>query len=442
MILKEYGMKKLFEKVFESMIFPEDMNDSSIYFEGKIEYLNLSEEGKLKVEEFFSTFNEFNLEVLNAALSINAYKHVSSSFKEKLDKYIERHKSLIFSNIDKIIIDEADINKVNVQVYEVIKKSDKIDITFLSDICSLAIYRRDLFNEHNYYGISNLFAYLCINFHKEFTTWYLNTKREDLKTIFTSISLCTHYIFDFATPELSKSPIMFIRAISKIIEYNLDRIIGYPSFEKTFLDLNKNEEENLLFILYYYRYKFDDKITEEDFKKVASFSRFFTKEILIQFFHQVIDKKLLVLFILNISDLKKKEELLKEFIFHIHTSMNKDDITFTENFLKELEIYSILVNSSQNTLVYIKSLEDDFKEVCSFMNSPYFYYRETQKWQSNIKILVSHLVVLSLIKDYKNIEEHYILYINTKKHFNCYQEDEINNILKFYLSKIQNSRNH
>jgi hypothetical protein len=429
MILKEYGMKKLFEKVFESMKFPEDMNDSSIYFEGKIEYLNLSEEGKLKVEEFFSTFNEFNLEILNAALSMNAYKHVSSSFKEKLDKYIERHKSLIFSNIDKIVIDEADINKVNVQIYEVIKKSDKIDITFLSNVCSLAIYRKDLFNEHNYYGISNLFTYLCINFHKEFTTWYLNTKREDLKTIFTSISLCTHYIFDFATPELSKSPIMFIRTISKIIEYNLDRTIGYPSFEKTFLDLDKNEEENLLFVLYSYRYKFDDKIREEDFKRVASFSRFFTKEILIQFLHQVIDKKLLALFILNISDLERKEELLKEFITHINKSMNKDDIIFTENFLKELEVYSILINNSQNALVYVKLLENNFKKICIFMSSPYIYYRETQKWQSNIKILVSHLVVLSILEEYKNINEFYDLYISTKKQFNCYQEKEINNIL-------------
>lgn len=430
MILKEYGMNKLFEKVFESMKFPEDMNDSSIYFDGKIEYLNLSEEGKLKVEEFFSTFNEFNLEILNAALSINAYKHVSSSFEEKLDKYIERHKNLIFSNIDKIVIDEADINKVNVQVYEVIKKSDKIDITFLSNICSLAIYRKDLFNEHNYYGISNLFTYLCINFHKEFTTWYFNTKREDLKTIFTSISLCTHYIFDFVTPELSKSPIVFIRAISKIIEYNLDRTVGYPSFEKTFLDMDKNEEENLLFILYYYRYKFDDKIREEDFKKVASFSSFFTKEILIQFLHQVIDKKLLASFILNISDLEKKEELLKEFSTNINKLMNKDDIIFTENFLKELEVYSILINNSQNALVYIKSLEDNFKKICNFMNSPYVYYRETQKWQSNIKILVSYLVVLSLLEGYRNISELYGFYVNVKRQFNCYQEKEINDILR------------
>ena len=30
MILKEYGVKKLFEEVFESMKFQEDMNDSSI----------------------------------------------------------------------------------------------------------------------------------------------------------------------------------------------------------------------------------------------------------------------------------------------------------------------------------------------------------------------------------------------------------------------------
>ena len=37
------------------MKFPEDMNDSSIYFEGKVEYLNLSEEGKLKVEDFFKS---------------------------------------------------------------------------------------------------------------------------------------------------------------------------------------------------------------------------------------------------------------------------------------------------------------------------------------------------------------------------------------------------
>lgn len=103
MILKEYGVKKLFEEVFESMKFQEDMNDSSIYFEGKVEYLNLSEEGKLKVEDFFSTFNEFNLEILSAALSINAYNHMSSSFKETIDKYMERHKSLIFSNIDKIL---------------------------------------------------------------------------------------------------------------------------------------------------------------------------------------------------------------------------------------------------------------------------------------------------------------------------------------------------
>lgn len=251
--------------------------------------------------------------------------------------------------------------------------------------------------------------------------------------MFTSISLCTHYIFDFATPELSKSPIIFIRTISKIIEYNLDRTLGYPSFEKTFLDLDKNEEENLLFVLYSYRYKFDDKIREEDFKKVASFSRFFTKEILIQFLHQVIDKKLLALFILNISDLEKKEELLKEFTTHINKLIDKDDIIFTENFLKELEVYSILVNNSQNTLIYIKSLEDNFKKICSFMNSPYSYYRETQKWQSNIKILVSHLVVLSLLKGYKNISELYSSYVNTKKQFNCYQEKEIDTILNQFI---------
>lgn len=429
MILKEYGMKKLFEKVFESMKFPEDMNDSSIYFEGKVEHLNLSEEGKFKIEEFFSTFNEFNLEILNATLSINAYKHLSTSFKENLEQYIEKHKSLIFGNIDKIAIDKTDINKVNVQVYEAIKKSDEIEISFLSNICNLATYRRDLFNEHNYYGISNLFTHLCINFHKEFTTWYLSTKREDLKTIFTSISLCTHYIFNFAAPELSRSPIVFIRAISKIIEYNLDRTLGHPSFEKTFLDLNKDEEENLLFILYYYRYKFDDKIREEDFKKVASFSRFFTKEILIQFLHQIIDKKLLIWFILNISDLEKREELLKELISHINKSMNKDDILFRENFLKELEIYSILINNSENVLVYIESLEDNFRKICSFMNSPYSYYRETQRWQSNIKILVSHLVVLSLLEDYKNINELYCLYLSVKRQFNCYQEKEVNDIL-------------
>lgn len=109
MILKEYGMKKLFEKVFESMKFPEDMNDSSIYFEGKVEYLNLSEECKFKIEEFFNTFNEFNLEILNALLSINAYKHLSSSFQEKIEQYIEKHKSLIFSNIDKIEIDRKSV---------------------------------------------------------------------------------------------------------------------------------------------------------------------------------------------------------------------------------------------------------------------------------------------------------------------------------------------
>lgn len=430
MILKEYGMKKLFEKVFESMKFPEDMNDSSIYFEGKVEYLNLSEEGKLKVEEFISTFNEFNLEILNATLSINAYKHVSSSFKDKLDKYIERHKSLIFSNIDTIVIDEADINKVNVQVYEVIKKSDKIDVTFLSNISSLAIYRKDLFNEHNYYGISNLFTYLCINFHKEFTVWYLNTKREDLKTIFTSISLCTHYIFDFATPELSKSPIMFIRAVSKIIEYNLDRTIGYPSFKKTFLDLDKNEEENLLFVLYYYRYKFDDKISEDDFKRVSSFSKFFTKEILLQFLNQVIDKKLILLFILNIDNVEKKEKLIEEFIIYISNLLNGNNIVYADRFFKDLEVYSLLISSSEKTSLYIESLETKFKEISTLMNSPYNYYRKTQDWQNNIKILTNHILLLSFISDYRNIDELLIMYKNTKREFICYQEKEINSIIK------------
>ena len=134
-----------------------------------------------------------------------------------------------------------------------------------------------------------------------------------------------------------------------------------------------------------------------------------------------------------ISDIEKKQKLSKEFTTHINKLIDKDDIIFTENFLKELEVYSILVNNSQNTLIYIKSLEDNFKKICSFMNSPYSYYRETQKWQSNIKILVSHLVVLSLLKGYKNISELYSLYVNTKKQFNCYQEKEIDTILNQFI---------
>lgn len=414
MILNEYGMKNLFEKVFKFMKFPEDMNDSSKYFEGKPEYLNLSEVGKLKVEEYFSTFNEFNLEILNALVSINAYKHVSSSFEEKIQKYIERHKNPIFDNLDKIEIEKKNINKANAQVYDEIKNTNKIDITFLQNICSLAIYSRNLFNEHNYYGVSNLFTHLCINFHKDFTTWYFSTKREDLKTIFTSITLCSYYIFEFVTPELSKSQIVFIRAISKIIEYNLDRNLGHPSFEKNFLDLDKNEEENLLFVLFFYRYKFDDKIKEEDFKEIAILSKFFTKEILVQFLHQVIDKKLLVLFISDITNLDKREELLEEFITHINKLMNQDNIIHTEQLLKELEVFSMLINNSQSALIYIESLENNFKRICNLMNSPYNYYRETQNWQNNIKILINYLVVLSLINDYKNIDELLKLYKDTK----------------------------
>lgn len=63
------------------------------------------------------------------------------------------------------------------------------------------------------------------------------------------------------------------------------------------------------------------------------------------------------------------------------------------------------------------------------MNKPYSYYKESERWQNNIKILVNYLIVLSAVKNY-DINEFYNLYKRTKKQFNIFQENEINNILK------------
>jgi hypothetical protein len=429
MILKEFGIKKLFKKIFNELEFPKDINETSKYFEGKVEYLNLSEEGKAKVEDFFFTFTEFDLEIFCAIMSINSYKHVSETFEIKINEYIKKHKNLIFEELDKIEIDKNDINKVNVQIYESIKNTKKINTILLHNICSLAIYKKDLFKVGSYWGLFNLFTYVSVNFHEDFINWYFNTTREDLKIVFTSIIFTTYSIFEYATPELSKSSIVYIRAISKIIEYNLDRTICDTYFKKTFIDLDKDEEENLLFVLYSYRYKNDDEITNEDFKKVSSFSKFFTKEILEQFLNEVISKRLLISFLLSIEEINKREELLKEFAIHINKLINEDKIIFTDRFLSELDAYAILINNSIYSLDYVESLENEFKFICDNMNKPYSYYKESESWQNNIKILVNYLIVLSAVKNY-DINELYNLYKRTKKQFNIFQENEINNILK------------
>lgn len=435
MILQEFGIKKLFNKVFPSLIFPSDINNTSKYFEGNIEYLNLSDIGVKEIEDFFINYNEFDLEILSAIMSISSYKKISSFFEEKINNYILQHITSIFLQLDNVHFDRNDFDKVNVQIYKAIKDTKKIDSSLLDNICKLAAQRKDLFKHYRYWGLYNLFTHLCTKYHEKFSNWYLNTKKEVIKIVFTYIVLNDYNIFEYATPELSKSQIVFIRAISKIIEYNLNaNWLGHPYFKKTFIDLDLDDEENIICILYYYEYKSIEEIKKEEFQKVSPLSKFLTKEVLEQFLNKIINKRLLVSFILNIEDNIRREELLNILCININKAMNEDKLILLDRYLNDLDAYSIAINKSSRKKNYILDLENEFKRICTFMNKPYSYYRETEIWQNNIKILVSYLVVLTAVEDY-NIDKLFRLYTNTKKQFLHYQEKEIEAIINEIIKK-------
>ena len=436
MLQNQLGFDKLLKEVFFIDDFKDTLNKENTCFKGSINSLEITKYGQNKIINYLKKDdNKVSIEILIAILSFEAHTNDISWLENAKTEYIQKNIEKIFYQLNNLIIDKNHINKKVAQYCLWIMEA-KLSYALINNIVSLIIRSDSIFKEYNYYGLEKLLVELSTRYHNEFVTWYLNTNRKDLKTIFISIVVSHYNFFEFCSEKFSQSDIDFIKIISITIEYQLDKSLSFSNQNKTFIDLDSSKEENIYFLLYYYRYrsldirdKKDFEIFQEELKNIRAHIQHLNIGILTEYINQV-DKSILANIVVIVDDVKKKEELIAE----LCTSMEKkleSMMSLSEYDVADANTYSFLIQNSENSS-HIQGIEEQFVKYCEYLNTPYFFYRNQEQWQNTMNKLIYYLIIIFNTysdKDTRKVQRFKQLYISTKRSFYLYNEEMTISIL-------------
>ena len=405
--------------------------DFDSYFESYNINMSIEKRQYNQIVKLFKQSEEISLNTfiwINASL---AYGESTNGIKNKIKIYIEKYKEIIFKELEKTPSLNNFINNKNKQYYNAMIYGN-ISFEYILDINTLNVYHHSIYKENRLWGVEYLLINLFKYVKKDFNNWFTNTKREDLKLIFSESILSPIFHNRLLTIEDDNSDILFIRILSKIEFYNIN--VNHLSSDKSFLNLEKNEENALLVLYHFYRknLKVEDKLYLDKLKQDISNSKEF-------------------LSILSEKEFKNcfeyiNHEILYELIYLMEDRSNKEKVFMTysdylerkvvgERYISSISID--LSNTFGNVLFqldkkYFLDFKEKTKKLLEEINEPFYFYRFWNEW--NLKISHSCLFLITIYiycklqnkNDYLEIKEKFL---KCKENFEHNSDEKIEFIL-------------
>lgn len=431
MTTNEIGFKELLKNVF-NISNDEELLNSSDFETINLEHISVNESAYEKITNHLMT-NSVSFKEFLAINSSLAFGHPNENIIKAIKFYILNNKDNIFQELENSEDLSDYLNKQNIQYYKHLLENT-ISYDFIKKLVNLSLHKEEIYKDEHLYGIKYLLTNLSVAIHKEFSDWFLSSNRKDLKIIY-AYSIVNPYgcINNLDINELN-SNILFVRTLSKIVNYNIDRSPRYKKMKKYFYDLNIPEIENLHLLLYHFSIRIcnsdnDKKKIEEDIYKASIYLQNLNKEILEQYLKEISYSNL-SLIINEIKDNTLKKDLYEGILVSLLEKI--DNTEFISKFsIEEANILGVVLlqinKQSLNTLL------KDFKDKIDLMNEPYYVYTQHKEWDKNISILFHYLIAIYVYYKTHN-QSDFIEYKNklvaVKKEFIHTSEKEINSILE------------
>lgn len=395
MITNEIGVREMLKEVF-SINNDEDFILSDDFETKNLEFLKVKNSAYKKMIEYLKNSNSFSLNIFLAINTMLAYGHHPSELDLEIEKYMIKNIDNLIEEIDSIQDLNKYLNKESVQNCESVLVN-KISYDLIKNIITLSLYHSRLYKDEYIYGVQNLLLNFSKYSHEKFFNWFLTTNRNDLKVIYVDATLNFMCSIDSLSENNINSEITFIRAFSKIIFYNIDSNLRLPNIQKSFYDLDLNEE-NLYFVLYYFLNKsFDqrniDSVNElnKEIKKASKYLNYLNEDMLKEFLKYV--NHISVVYGL-IDEIKNND--LRTRLFQVLYDDLKTKIEF-EEFINNFTIEN--ANVLGNVLLFLdeKKLNDFFEEfdkLIEKMEEPYYVYKFHNQWRVQISNLSHYLIAI------------------------------------------------
>lgn len=433
MITNEIGVKYLFKEIF-NINNDEDLILSSDFETENLKFIKVKDSAYKKIIDYLKNNNSFSFDIFLAINTTLAYGHYPKELDLEIEKYIIKYIDNFISELDYIKDFSKYLNKEFVQDFESIFVN-KISYDLIKNIVTLS-FRSRLYKDEYIYGIKYLLSNLSKYSHKEFSKWFLKTNRKDLKVIYAYATLNFSRGIDNLIEKNINSEILFVRAFSKIIFYNIDRNLNLLNEKKYFHNLKINVE-NLYFVLYYFLNKsFDQKninsVNEfnNEIKKASEYLNYLNEDILKEFLGYVNN----ILVVYGIIDEIKNNDLQAK-LFQVLYDNLRTEIK-TEEFINKFTIENANVLGKVLLFLDEEKLNDFFEEfdkLIEKMQEPYYMYLFHNQWRVQISILSHYLIAIYIYFKEKGNNK-YLQYkekfLNIKKDFIHTNEKCINDILK------------
>jgi len=431
---EQLGYNELIKYVFENKSIDELLESG--YLEN-VSYI--TKKGYEKINKFLKenkNLNNFNL--ILGILSSLAYGYSQEIEKEITEALITNNKKLIFSNIDRL----EEITQGTLKLEKSIWLNEIINMKMSFNLLRNLDYNWihfDLYKKH-FYGIDYLLIYLSKYYFSDFESWFLSTKSNNLKIIFTSKILSNDNLYEMNETFLN-SKIDFLRAKSKIAFFTWKEKIFNNQKQITDLPI---DEESICFVMFYINKKYyklnKENIPsfEQDIRKIKKYFVFLSEKKLNEFI-KYINFEILYRIIKEVDNNSIKECLLNELFREIKQQFELffSKSSFDENEVEKINLYGKIILDLQNK-EEIENIKNNFEKICREINEPYYFYRFNNKWRLFLKRLIYYLIIIYIayFSDYTN---HYLIIdyknkiLKTIKEYDFYDR----NTLELLLNQIQ-----
>ena len=428
-----------FEEMTKTIFFVNEKNEliERNYFEGTLPNLHLTEKGYDKIINYLNNNSFQNMDILLIILSSLAYGHPSEKMKKTLAYFITKNKDIIFNNIDTLEnIIEIELNKEKSQVVQSIID---MEMSFnlletLSNIINFMWRGFDLYKKEKLYGLGYLFLYLSKYCHNDFEEWFLKTKSNKLKIIYTNEQLDSLNIFDIEEVYIN-SKINFVRGLAKLVIYVKE--FKLTDNQKSIMDLEPNEE-NVYFTIFSLDLKYYGKLYKDDIDKlnkrlieIKEYLQFLSPSIIKEFLIRV-DTNILYGMVNEVINQKQRFSIYDELLKYLDTNIDLLTLTNFEK-IEEANIYGAIlfeIDDEQRIIEIKNKFDIIFKEI----DEPYYFYRFHNDWRMSLNKLLYYLIVIFIYYSNKDKRDTFLIYKekinNIKKDFEFFKYEQVNNLLE------------
>lgn len=436
MLSNEIGMQEILQKIF-NLKSVEDIVDDENFDAANIEYASLCEIGYDKIVKYLNGTNNISNEMLIGLHAFFAYGHPTDAFSRCMKEHLRQYGSNLVDLLESIPDQGTSLNLQNAQYYQGIYKQ-KLSFSLLENVSRISLYRHRIYKGECLFA----FAYLLLNAfkscNKDFEAWFLSTKREDLKTIFTEQALDLSAMYDYIDESHISSKLPFIKVLSYMLSFKIDPQLSFPDDTKEMSEMDVSVE-NLYFIAYAFKYRGNEAVDQnkaqqifDELDALKEYLQLFNVNLYKEFLGKV-DSAILYLFVFKVDDEDLKTDLFSALADYLIDKIDNEEY-FSYHTIKDTELLGNLLEFISEA--YRITLSDKFSKLCDEIDHPYYYYRFNDNWNNEVKTLVYYLSVFFIYSQMDNdfnMKEKQERFNETVKGFIRYTQDDIKKV----LNKIQ-----